>query len=721
MKIKRRTFLAASSGSLFGLLGLDLGPTAACAEAAAVNRGKLTTTICPYCGVGCGAVLISSEGKLQHVEGDPDHPISRGSLCSKGSALVQVANNPRRLMKVKYRAPGAAGWEEKDWDWALGRIAENIRRTRDATFQTTDRQGRTVNRTEAIGCLGGAALDNEACYAFGKLARALGVVYLEHQARVCHSSTVTSLAATFGRGAMTNHWNDIANSDCVFVIGANPAENHPVAMKWVGKAREKGATLISVDPRFTRTSAVADLYAPLRAGTDIAFVGGLIHQTLERGMVERDYLVAHTNAGFLVDPAFELDAGRFGSMREGVYTREHWGFQRDEGGRVKTDPTLEDPHCVFQVLKRHFARYTPEIVSRICGTPQKKFLQVAEAFLSTSRPDRSGTILYAMGATQHSHGTQNVRSYAILQLLLGNIGVAGGGTNALRGESNVQGSTDHGLLFDRLPGYLKCPSAEQASLADYVAASTPGTDRAPTGHRAKHGRVGRLVAADPQSANWWGNYSKYAVSLLKAWWGPHATEANQFAYGWLPKCEGDQSHVAMFEAMHEGGVKGLVVLGQNPAVSSPDLGRAREALEKLDWLVAADLWETETATFWKRPGATPQEIETEVFLLPAAAGMEREGSVTNSGRWAQWRRAAVDPPGEARSDLWILDRLVEELKQLYSEGGVFAEPIVHLAWDYAGARSPLEKGATAGSPSSAVQTLAKITAGQASSGTRISE
>ena len=669
MKIKRRTFLAASSGSLFGLLGLDLRASSAYAAKAVVKRGRITSTICPYCAVGCGAIVTSSEGKLLHVEGDPDHPINRGSLCTKGSAVVQLANSPRRLAKVKYRAPGAVEWEEKDWDWAIRRIAQNIRETRDASFQTTDHAGRTVNRTEAIACLGGAALNNEECYAFGKLARALGVVYLEHQARVCHSSTVTSLAASFGRGAMTNHFCDVANADCVMIIGSNAAENHPVAMKWVTKAQQKGAKLISVDPRFTRTSAVADVYAPLRAGTDIALVGYLIHHALDTGSLHKDYLVAHTNAGFLVDPAFQLDAGRFGPIRDGKYTKEHWHFQRDAEGSVKIDPSLEDPHCVFQVLKRHFARYTPEVVSRICGTPIEKLRQVAETFVSTARPDRAGTILYAMGATQHSHGTQNVRSYAILQLLLGNIGVAGGGINALRGESNVQGSTDHGLLFDLLPGYLRCPSAENATLADYVEASTP-------------------ASVDPQSANWWQNHSKYAVSLLKAWWGPHATRANQFAYHYLPKCEGDRSYVPMFEAMHRGRVRGLVVLGQNPAVSGPHAGREREALEKLDWLVAVDLWETETAAFWKRPGAKPEQIQTEVFLLPAAAGMEKEGSVTNSGRWAQWRRPAVDPPGQAQSDLWILDRLAQELKRLYSQGGAFPEPIVNLTWEYGGGDRP---------------------------------
>jgi len=663
MEIKRRTFLATSSGTLLGLLGLDLRSETARAAGSVVTRGTLTSSICSYCGVGCGAIVTAAKGKILHVEGDPDHPISGGSLCTKGMAMAQLANNPRRLKTVKYRAAGAADWEEKDWDWAVRRIARRIRQTRDANFTAADSQGRTVNRTQAIGCLGGAALNNEECYLFGKLARALGIVYLEHQARVCHSSTVAGLAASFGRGAMTNHWIDLANADCILVIGSNVAENHPMAMKWVTKAKERGAKLISVDPRFTRTAAVADLYVPLRAGTDIALIGGLIRFVLENNLVQKDYLAAHTNAGFLVDPAFEFDAGCFGPIEHGRYTRQHWHYQRDPQGNVKQDPSLENPHCVFQLLKRHFARYTWATVSQICGTPEETLQRVAKTFAATGKPDRAGTILYAMGSTQHTHGTQNIRSYAVLQLLLGNIGVAGGGINALRGHSNVQGSTDHGLLFDLLPGYLKCPTPDETSLAAHLKAHTPST-------------------ADPQSANWWQNYPKYFVSLLKAWWGNHATDANQFAYDLLPKHDGDCSYLAMFDAIDRREIRGLVVLGQNPAVSSPDAGRHRKALEKLDWLVVADLWETETATFWKRPGAKPDAIPTEVFALPTATAMEKEGSVTNSGRWAQWRWPAVAAPGQARSDLWLLNRLAKELKRLYAAGGTFPEPILNLTWDY---------------------------------------
>ncbi len=625
----------------------------------------MTSTICPFCAVGCGAIATDVGGQVVGVEGDPDHPINRGTLCAKGSALSQVADNPRRVTRVLYRAPGGSQWEERDWTWAIRRIAEKIQHTRDATFQTTDAQGRTVNRTEAVGCLGGAALNNEECYLFGKLSRALGIVYLEHQARVCHSSTVTGLGATFGRGAMTNHWIDVANADAVMMIGANVAENHPVAMHWAMEARRRGAPLIAVDPRFTRTAAVADLYVPLRSGTDIALMGGLIHHAMEHDLVQKPYLVAHTNASYLVDSRFAFQAGRFGPVEPAQAAAEgpSWGYQHDAEGRIEKDPSLEDPRCVFQLLKRHYARYTPDTVSAVCGTPRDTLTKLAESFCHTHQPDRAGTILYSMGATQHSCGTQNVRSYAVLQLLLGNIGVAGGGINALRGESNVQGSTDHGLLFDYLPGYLKPPRAGHDSLGAHLASNTPPSN-------------------EPQSANWWRHYPQYFVSLLKAYWGAHAVEDNQFAYHYLPKIDGDYSHLAMFDAMHEGRLDGLIVLGQNPAVSGPDLHRERTALDHLDWLVVADLWETETAAFWKRPGAESENIATEVFLLPAAASLEKEGSLTNSGRWAQWRRPAVAPSGEAKSDLWILDRLCRQLKELYAAGGTLPEPLVGLSWDY---------------------------------------
>ncbi len=476
---------------------------------------------------------------------------------------------------------------------------------------------------------------------------------------------------------MTNHWSDVGNSDCIIMIGANPAENHPAAFGWITEAQNKGAKLISVDPRFTRSSSKADIYAKMRSGTDIAFVGGMIKYVLDD--MERHpenynmvYVTEYTNASFLINTAFKgaadldgLFSGYSSSKRS--YDKSSWQYQVDENGIPRMDKTLKDPNCVFQLLKKHFARYDADMSCKITGTPKDTYLEICRTYAATGKPGKAGTIMYAMGTTQHTNGTQNIRSYAILQLLLGNIGIAGGGINALRGESNVQGSTDMCLLAHILPGYLKQPTNKDTTLQKLLDRVTPKSN-------------------DPKSANWWQHYPKYMVSLLKAWYGNAATKGNEFGYQYLPKTTkpyNDYSHIGLFEAMSDGIIKGLMCWGQNPAVGGPDANLERKALEKLDWLVAVDLWETETATFWKRPGVDPKAINTEVFLLPAAASFEKEGSVTNSGRWSQWRYKAVNPPGDAEDDLWILNRLVVELKELYTvHGGPNAEAITKLAWAY---------------------------------------
>jgi formate dehydrogenase-N alpha subunit len=471
---------------------------------------------------------------------------------------------------------------------------------------------------------------------------------------------------------MTNHWIDIKNADCIMIIGSNAAENHPISFRWVSKAMENGAKLISVDPRFTRTSARADIYAPIRSGSDIAFVNGVMNYILQNNLYNKDYLIDHTNATYLVNPSFGFSDGLFTGYdpTKRMYAKDTWQYQLDENGIPKKDPTLSDPQCVFQLMKKHFSRYTLEKVSTITGCPSEMIVEVAKTYGATGAKDKSGTILYAMGATQHTVGTENVRTYAMLQLLLGNVGNAGGGINALRGESNVQGSTDMALLFHIIPGYLKTPRVENQTLAQYLEATTPQSN-------------------DPMSANWWQNTPKYMVSLLKAFWGDKAQKDNEFCYQYLPKVSANCDHIAMFEAMYDGKIKGLIAMGQNPAVAGPNVNKEKKALQKLDWLVAADLWETETAGFWADPGVDPKTLKTEVFMLPAAASMEKEGSITNSGRWMQWRYAAVPPPGNAKSDLWILDRIFRELKKLYaSEGGAFPESLVNLNWNYGEAEEP---------------------------------
>ncbi len=465
---------------------------------------------------------------------------------------------------------------------------------------------------------------------------------------------------------MTNHWIDIRNSDCIMIIGSNAAENHPISFKWVTKAIDKGATLISVDPRFTRTSSKAHIYAPIRSGTDIAFIGGIINYCFSNKLYNKEYVVNYTNGAHLINSGYKLNDGLFSGFSRGkrAYDKSSWQYQKDAKGIPKRDPGLKDKNCVFNLMKKHYSRYTPEMVSKVAGCPKDVFLKVAKAYCDTGKKGKVGTIMYAMGTTQHTHGTQNVRSYALLQLLLGNIGLAGGGINALRGESNVQGSTDHCLLFHIIPGYLKTPRADNVSLKAYLEKWTP-------------------KSKDARSVNYWKNLPKFTVSLLKAFFGKAATKANDFAYAYLPKIEGNYSHIAMFEKMYEGGIKGLFILGQNPAVSGPNARMEKKAMENLDWLVAADLWSTETASFWKGPEANAKKIKTEVFLLPAASSVEKEGSITNSGRWGQWRYKAVNPPGDAKDDLYILSGVFTRLKNLYKKkGGKYPDPILDCAWNY---------------------------------------
>jgi len=491
------------------------------------------------------------------------------------------------------------------------------------------------------------------------------------------------LAETFGRGAMTNHWNDITNSDCIIAIGSNPAENHPAAFGYITEAKEKGAKLISIDPRFTRTSSKADIYCPLRSGTDIAFTNGMIKYVMDdihahSNNYNMTYITEYTNSAYLINPDYKGPAdleGLFsgyagghnetdGSKRK--YDKSSWQYQLDDKGIPKKDKTLQDPNCVFQIMRKHFARYTPEMVSSITGAPVDTFLRVCQTYAATGQTGKAGTILYAMGTTQHTYGTQNIRSYSILQLLLANIGIAGGGINAMRGESNVQGSTDHCLLFHILPGYLKVPQSIDSSLDKYLERSTP-------------------KSSDPNSANWWQHTPKYVVSLLKSWYGDAATKDNEFGFHYLPKIQAGQnySHISLFEAMHSGVIKGLMCWGQNPAVGGPNANLERAAMENLDWLIVTDIWHTETANFWKRPGVNPADINTEVFLLPALNSWEKEGSVTNSGRWSQWRYKAADGPGESMDDLWMLDQITRKLKELYSkEGGPNAEALTKLDWEY---------------------------------------
>jgi formate dehydrogenase major subunit len=468
---------------------------------------------------------------------------------------------------------------------------------------------------------------------------------------------------------MTNHWIDIRNSDCILIMGSNAAENHPISFKWVTESMKRGGKLISVDPRFTRTSAKADFFTPLRSGTDIAFLGGMIKYIIENKKYFTEYVSEYTNAPFILSEKYEFKDGLFSGYdpKTRTYNKSMWAFEKDEKGNPRKDRTLEDSRCVFQLLREHFSRYDLDTVSEVTGTLKEDLVKVYEMYSATGEKGKAGTIMYAMGWTQHTVGVQNIRTMAIIQLLLGNMGVAGGGVNALRGESNVQGSTDHCILYHIWPGYLKTPNASQASLSDYNTKYTPKTN-------------------DPLSANWWGNYPKYSVSLLKSFFGRKATAANDFGYNWLPKLDDGKAYtwLDIFDEMYKGNFKGFFAWGQNPASSGANANKTRQALAKLDWLVNVNIFDNETGSFWKGPGMNPKRIKTEVFMLPCAVSVEKEGSITNSGRWMQWRYKATEPRGDCRPDGDIMTDLFKKVRYLYrrDQNAVFPEPILNLKWNY---------------------------------------
>ncbi len=486
---------------------------------------------------------------------------------------------------------------------------------------------------------------------------------------------------------MTNGWVDIKNTDVILAMGGNAAENHPVGFKWFIEAKKtRGAKLCVVDPRFTRTAAVADVYSPIRAGTDIAYLLGIVRYTIEKKRFHEDYVKIHTNASFLVNPKFAFNDGLFSGFDEakGEYAKDSWGYQLDEKGFAKTDPTLQDPNCVFQLLRKHADRYTPEMVERICGAPKETFLKVAEIVTSTGNAERVGTITYALGWTQHSTGVQIIRTAAILQLLLGNVGRPGGGVNAFRGHSNIQGATDTAGTFEILPGYLKTPTAAWQSLKEYLDTNTP-------------------KPLEVASMNYWQNYPKFMVSLLKAAYGKAATKENDYGYSWLPKVDGNYSWMYIFDDMYRGSSsraggkepapEGFISFGMNPVGLGPNSKKMVAALSKLKWLVVVENVETEAAIFWKAPKdydpPDTSKIATEVFLLPAATFAEKDGTFTNSARWLQWKWKAIDPPGQAKADQEILARMVLAVRELYKkEGGALPEPILNISWAYTNPVSP---------------------------------
>ena len=499
------------------------------------------------------------------------------------------------------------------------------------------------------------------------------------------------LGISYGRGGATGNLQDLQNADCILIEGSNMAEAHPVGFRHPMIAKNKGAKLIHIDPRFTRTSAMCDIYAPIRPGTDIAFLGGLIKYVIENEQYFEEYVKAFTNAATIVDERFE-DAdptGFFSGWDEETnsYSAETWQYKgqplrhaaaggsqdefvgelREEGvdgldndRQRPNDMTLQDPRCVFQILKRHYERYTPEMVERICGTPKEAFLKVAEAICENSGREKTTAFCYAVGWTQHSKGVQIIRSAAILQLLLGNIGRPGGGIMALRGHATIQGSTDIATLYNVLPGYLPMANAQR-----------------------NHDTWDDYVRTETAETGWWSNFPKYITSIMKAWYG-EAFDPNNAddLFDYFPRISEDHSFYPALLNMKDGVTKGCFVFGQNFAVGGPHVQVAQDGLRNLDWLVVLDAYGIETAEAWKL-GGNPEECGTEVFFIPSALVAEKDGSFTQTQRMLQWHDKSVEPPDDARSDAWFVYHLGRKIKGMYKDSEEPRDKLIRaLTWDY---------------------------------------
>src|SRR6266567_2682836 len=467
---------------------------------------------------------------------------------------------------------------------------------------------------------------------------------------------------------MTNHWRDIKNADLILVNGANPAEAHPVGFQWFMRAKlDRGAKIIHADPRFTRTSAVADMYLRIRTGTDVAYFGGLINHILQNNLFHDVYVRNYTNASFIVKQGFGFTDGLFSGYNSAKrsYDISSWSYEVGDDGFAKRDMTLQDPRTVFQLMKTHYSRYTPDVVSSITGIPVDQFNKVADLVGQMGKPDKVMTIVYAVGLTHHTTGGQLIRSGAVLQLLLGNMGRPGGGMNAERGHANIQGNTDNAISWEILPGYLKLPAPGQKTIADYVSQSAS---------KASH----------PNSWNFFGrNYGNFMVSLLKSWYGAAATKENQFAFDYVPKPAGNASWITIYDQALKGKMEGVFLSGMTATSIGPDSNQVMEGLAKLKWLVVMDPLPTTSSEFWRRPGVDPKSIQTEVFMLPTTHWIEKDGSFVNSGRWVQWKEQVIQPQGNARHDHWITAVLFDRVKKLYKAGGgKVPDPILNLTLDY---------------------------------------
>jgi anaerobic selenocysteine-containing dehydrogenase len=664
MSLSRRDFLKlAGACGAAGFLG-GVVTTAGCSPLVTLKGTKKVRTICSLCSLGCGLIVRMRKGVPVYVEGDSAHPVNNGALCARAFLIPSLFNEKLRAVRVGYRAPGASEWTTISWESALSMIAARIKKTRDESFVQFDGAS-TVNRTEGIAALAGSSLTNEEGYLFAKFCRLIGIPHIGTESLVRGDARKFASHATFGLFGSTNPWTDLSNADCVLILGTNLAKRMPVAMRYLADVRARGGMVITIDPLATETASTSDLHCAIRPGSDTAFLLGLINYAYQNNRCNRQYLVECTDAPLIVNGKFSYDRTRgiFGGYdrKTGSYPPDFFDYERDARGNPLRDDELRNMRTVYQLLKNHVSAYTPQYVYECTGCPPDVFLRAADIFCSSSDSSRASAVITGFSCGGSRLSEQTYRAAAMLQLMLGNIGVSGGGIYQVESFGNTLGVDCQIPMWDMLPGMIPLPKG----------GSTPGGNDSDFQTYLKNHQ---MVSNDAASVNQWQNLKSYMVGLLKSWYGNQATEQTRFNFDWLPKGKNvftTETWLASFGTQY----KGALFMGADLAAYNVSLDVVTRSLASLDWIVVSDIGHTDSTDFWKKV-----KCGTEVFFLPSATLFEKEGTILSASRWIEKRNTLPVVNSEIRGELQILDDLFKLLKKEYASGGALPEQLTYASW-----------------------------------------
>ncbi len=673
MSISRREFLklggAVTASSLIGILSLS---NCKKLKSKLKNAGA-QFGVCPLCSMGCGIVIFFNDKEVIHIQGNPEHPVNKGTLCQKGQSLAQLLNNKKRLKKIKYRAAYSDKWVEITWSQAIEKMAHSIKKTRDETFvEKIDNV--PANRTEGIASIAGDHLTNEEAYLFSKFSRLLGITAVAHEGAILTSRVSQALQNVFGLDAMTNPFTDIDNTNLAVIIGFDPAVSAGVLFKHLLAAAGNKAKILTIDPKITRTAAASSNYFKIIPGTDLVFFNGVINYILQNEKYNKEYILENTDISYIISSKYKFNQSEnlFSGFdkKSGSYNdKTSWNFIRDGRGNPRRDDDLLHKNSVFQIIKEYFSKYSIEFVTSQTGCSVDQFLEVTGIIAETGANSRSAIIIYGGGLIKQPASGQIIQALSIIQLLLGNIGVAGGGLFSGKNTGNQQGVSDHIGEWNDLPGKLHLPVntklRKDKSLKEYIQNNI-------------------VLSNDPLSINQWNRYAKFITSLLKAWFLEDPKKKDKYNFKFLPVAKEKYNFDKFLTDLQKNKkIKGLLLPGSDLINIGVHKEKLKQTLSQLDWVMVTDIWENETAAFWQANKLTAARIKTEVFLLPALSPLEKRGSFTSADRNVQFNNGIKSRYSEARSELRVFNDLFKKIRSSYTKGSGIAAGILHQAnWQY---------------------------------------